>query len=110
MISNKTPEEIALLIKKIYELQFGGKSHGRFKISRPNFRQLSQRQRLEESTIQRIMDEAFERGFIVTDLGDYFAVVKHSVMMNYRPVPKSILKEFIKDEDLSGLDEDESEE
>lgn len=109
MSFNKTPEEMALLIKKIYELEFGGKSRGRFKISRSNFRQLSQRQRLEDSTIQRITDEAFELGFIVTDLGDHFAVVEHKVMMNYRPVPKSILKEFIKDEELSGPDEDEIE-
>lgn len=109
MSENKTPEEMALLIKKIYELEFGGKSRGRFKISRSNFRQLSQRQRLEDSTIERIMDEALELGFIVTDLGDYFAVVDHKVMMNYRPVPKSVLKAFIKDDELSGSDEDDLE-
>lgn len=107
MSDNKTPEEMALLLRKIYELEFGGKSRGRFKISRSNFRQLSQRQRLEDSTIQKIIEEALELGFVVTDLGDYFSVVGLNVMMNYRPVPKSILKNFINDDDLSALDEDE---
>lgn len=109
MTANKSPVEMAALIKKIYEMEFGGKERGRFKISGSNFRQLSQRTRLEESTIQKIMNEALEQGFIVTDLGDYFSVVEHKVMMNYRPVPKSILKEFIKDADLIESDEDELE-
>lgn len=108
-MKNRTPEEMATLLKQIYELEFGGKGRGRYKISRSNFRQLSKRRRLEESTIIRIIDEAFEEGLIVTDLGDYFSVVEHSVMANYRPVPKSVLKDFIGAESSSLIDEDESE-
>lgn len=109
MSENRSPELVAKLLKKIYELEFGGKTRGRYKISRPSFRQLSNRQRLEESTIDRITEEALELGLIVTDLGDYFAVVEHSVMMNYRPVPKSVLNQFINDESSSAWDEDDGE-
>lgn len=103
----KMPEEIALLIKRIYDREFGGKNRGRFKIARSTLRQLAQRRRLDDIAIEEIKDAALELGFIMADLGDYFAVVDHKVMMNYRPVPKSILREFMHADELSGTDEDE---
>lgn len=100
---NKPVGDVAQALIDIYEQTFGGKNRGRFKISRSNLRRLSGRKRLEDTTIEKIADAAYDKGLIVVDLGDYFAVVEEGVMRNYRPVPKSILSVAI--ESCSELEE-----
>lgn len=104
---NKTHQEVAEILSKIYESEFGGKGRGRFKISRSNLRRLSGRKRLEDTTIEKIAEAALDIGYIVIDLGDHFSVVEESVMLNYRPVPKSILVRFLEDDASSAESEDE---
>lgn len=105
---NKTPEQVALLLANIYEDEFGGKRRGRFKITRSSLRRLAGRKRLEDSTINRIMGAALEIGYILVDLGDNLAVVEESVMLNYRPVPKSVLsRHSIENDDATGEEDDD---
>ncbi|GHU18115.1 hypothetical protein FACS189475_03060 [Betaproteobacteria bacterium] len=101
------PEKVAELLSKIYEYEFGGKEKGRYKISRSNLRRLACRKRLEDATINKITDAVFELGYIMIDLGDYFAVVKESVMLNYRPVPKSVLLRHLKEIPASTSDDED---
>ena len=104
---NKSPQEVAKQLFSIYESEFGGKDRGRFKISRSNLRRLAGRKRLEDTTVNRIADAALELGYIVIDLGDYFSVVEEAVMLNYRPVPKSVLLPFLQESVTSAPDEDD---
>lgn len=104
---SRSHEEVAGFLSEIYESEFGGKERGRFKISRPSLRRLAGRKRLEDTTISKIADAALELGYIVTDLGDYFSVVEEAVMLNYRPVPKSVLSRFLKESSTSSASEDE---
>jgi hypothetical protein len=89
----KTPNEVANALKKIYESTFGGKDRGRYQISRQSLRELSERGRLEDSTVDAIVSEAYELGFVVTDLGDDFSVVEVDVMRSYRKVPVRVISE-----------------
>jgi signal recognition particle subunit SEC65 len=104
---NKSPQEVAEQLSSIYESEFGGKDRGRFKISRSNLRRLAGRKRLEDTTVNKIADAALELGYIVIDLGDYFSVVEEAVMLNYRPVPKSVLSPFLQERAASASDEDD---
>jgi hypothetical protein len=87
----KTPKQVAVALKKIYEAEFGGKDRGRYKLSRQALRELSERGRLEDSTLNSIVAEAYELGFVVTDLGDDFSVVEVDVMRSYRKVPARVI-------------------
>jgi len=95
---NESPEAVAQKLSAIYERSFGGKNRGRYKISRVKLRQLSGRKRLEDSTIDKIINISYEMGYVVVDLGDYFAVVEEGVMNNYRPVPQSVVADLIEDD------------
>ena len=87
----KTPEEVAGALLVIYETDFGGKERGRFQISRQGLRELSDRRRLEETTIDAIVDCAYQKDLVVTDLGDDFSVVGADVMKSYRKVPSRVI-------------------
>ena len=95
-MTNKTPEYVAKLLRKIYRTKFGGKDKGRFTITRNHLRELSGRKRLEDSTIGQIVDEAYELGLVLIDLGDDFAVIDEDVMHRYRKVPERIILELAK--------------
>jgi hypothetical protein len=87
----RNPAEVAKILAKIYETEFGGKERGRFQISREGLRQISGKKRLEDTIITATINEAYERGFVVTDMGEDFSVIEESVMRNYRKVPKQII-------------------
>jgi hypothetical protein len=87
----RNPAEVAKILATIYESEFGGKDRGRFQISREGLREISGKRRLEEDFIATTVNEAYELGFVVTDLGDDFSVIEESVMRNYRRVPKQII-------------------
>ena len=107
---NKTPADVAKELAGIYEKTFGGKKRGRYKISRGSLCRLSSRKRLEDSTIDKITDAAYDIGYIIVNLGEYFAVVEESVMLNYRPVPKSVLSEFIQNNEQNYLPDENDDE
>ena len=92
-MANKTPDEIAEILSQIYEEGFGGKERGRYRISRSNLRTLSGRKRLEDSIIDSVIDSTYEKGLVVTDLGDEFSVIHEGVMHNYRRVSRKLVSQ-----------------
>lgn len=90
----KNPEDVAEALEQIYESAFGGKKRGRYQISRPRLRALSQRGRLEDTIVHQIKAAAFERGLEMIDVGDDFAVIGVHVMRNYRKVPQRLIREL----------------
>jgi len=103
----KNPHEVVASLAKIYEQEFGGKERGRFKIARSSLRRLTGSKRLHDDALRDITDAAFEAGYVLVDLGDYFALVEEAVMLNYRPVPKSVLGQALQDS-ADSTDDDES--
>lgn len=94
---NRDADEVVALLAALYEQEFGGKDRGRFKIARSNLRRLTGRKRLDDKALSDITDAAFDAGYVLIDLGDYFAVVEEAVMLNYRPVPKSVLAQVLEE-------------
>lgn len=94
-MANVSAADVVKVLLAIYDEEFGGKASGRFRLTRGNFRRLCGRKRLEESTITRMVDAALEEGLVLTELGDFFCVCKESVLLNYRPVPKSVGLRYI---------------
>lgn len=103
----KEPHEVVASLAKIYEQEFGGKERGRFKIARSSLRRLTGNKRLHDKALSDIADAAFDAGYVLIDLGDYFAVVEEAVMLNYRPVPKSVLAQVLQDS-ADSTDDDEN--
>lgn len=99
MIKHKNAEKMAEIIEEIYEQKFGGKSRGRFQISRTAFRQLSGRKRLSDAFIDEVAEEALELGYVLISLGDIIAIIEEKVMLNYRNVPKSIINNYLREND-----------
>lgn len=91
----KNAHEVVAALEKIYEQEFGGKERGRFKIARASLRRLTGSKRLDDNVLRDIVNAAFDAGYVLIDLGDYFAVVEEAVMLNYRPVPKSVLGQVL---------------
>ena len=87
----RNPAEVAEILVTMYETEFGGKDRGRFQISREGLREISGKKRLEDPIITATINEAYERGLVVTDMGEDFSVIEESVMRNYRKVPKQII-------------------
>jgi len=50
---------------------------------------------LEEITVHAIVSEAYDLGFVVTDLGDDFSVVEVDVMRSYRKVPSRLIRDHV---------------
>lgn len=94
----KTPRQVAEELNVLYEMAFAGKNSGRYKISRSKLRLLSGRKRLESSIIKEIVDAAYEQyGLVMVELEDVFAIIRENVMLTYRPVPSTILRQFGED-------------
>jgi hypothetical protein len=91
MKKRRKPAEVARILAKIYEKEFGGKERGRFQISREGLRGISGKKRLEDPIITATINEAYELGLVVTDMGEDFSVIEENVMRNYRKVPKQIV-------------------
>ncbi len=81
MAKRKSAEKMAEIIEEIYEEKFGGKSRGRFQISRSAFRQLSERKKLHDSFIDEVAEEALELGYVLVSLGDTIAIIEEQVML-----------------------------
>ena len=93
---NKTATEIATILAATLNEEFGGKTGGRFRISRINLRMLfGQGEESLESSADKIIRAGIGIGILISDLGDYFSVVEASAPQGYRPVPKHILYQFM---------------
>lgn len=90
-----TAHEVAHDLAELHEMEFGGKRRGRMRIARARLRELSKRGRLEESFLQQLDAEVLERGLVLIDLDDYFALIQAKVMRRYRSVTKTEVKKFL---------------
>lgn len=88
-------EEVAALLAKLYEEEFGGKAKGRFKISRKELAEIAGRAQLKQGAIDQICENlADDHGLLMIDLGDEFPVTKISILRKYRAVPSRLIAEY----------------
>lgn len=113
MSKNRSVNEVVEVLRAIYEESFGGKSRGRYKLTRSQFRILCGRSRLEAALTMKIVDAALDEGIVLIELGDHFCVIEESAVLAYRPVPKNVGTKYLPASRLSMRDssnEDEDEE
>ncbi len=86
----KTHEEVALDLKRLFTSTFGGKSQGRYKISRDDLKRLAGREQLRDDFVFKLMAEAeVEHSIKVIEIagGRYFGVIEVAKMLAWRSVP-----------------------
>ncbi len=111
----RSAAEVAIMLSDIYETAFGGKERGRYRISRSNLKQLSDRRVLRQSFVDELKEEIWEYELVVVELEDGFALIDMNLLDGYRYVPRAVIQEAAEafDEEYGedeGEDEDDEEE
>lgn len=92
----KSASALATTLVGLYELEFGGKQNGRYRISRKFLHEVAGRRKISDEFLRDVAEEMFEAGFILVDLGTYAAVMNRSLTSNYRHVTKNAVAEVLK--------------
>jgi len=86
MIYLDDADAIAAELVRLYEVSFGGKERGRYRISAKHLQKLAKRRRLYPEEIQEIARALFERGFVLVDLESFFVVLSQRTFASHRRV------------------------
>jgi hypothetical protein len=105
--SEKIDDVAQKLWLELYELEFRGKSRGRFSLSREQMKQALGVKKLHTSTIEKLQEACLGRGLAVIDLDDIFPCIEVDVLRKYRRPPKAIFDDVFSAYDDSVDDDDE---
>jgi len=75
----------------LYEIKFGGKNSGRYRMPAKHMRELLKRQRLYEDDIRVLGRALLERGFVLVDMDTFYVVLSTNAFVNYRRVNEGLL-------------------
>lgn len=103
--------EIAKIISRLYDLDFAGRSEGKFNISRSTFREhVAQVALIQDSTLRMIREEIDKDGKALLNIDDVFQVVNIASVRRIRRVPHKVVRELLDQDEgvdpvkiLSGL-------
>jgi len=84
-------QQVATRLAALYEIKFGGKERGRYRIAMKQMRALTGRKRVPPEVIRHIGEEIFELGYVLIDLETYFVVLAQRTFRSYRRVSDSCL-------------------
>lgn len=87
----RTPEEVAGWLADLYNLQFGGRPRGRFRISMKHLRRVMGRRRLYPEDVDALSRALFEHGHVLVDMETYFVVISQKTFASYRRVNEACL-------------------
>jgi len=90
----KEPENISKAadsLAKFYDVEFGGKKSGRYRIPAKLVRELVQRRRLYEDDIRALGRALFERGYVLIDMDSFYVVTSANAFVNYRRANEDLL-------------------
>jgi hypothetical protein len=82
-------------LKMLYSSTFGGKSTGRFKISREDFKVVTGRSTLQPGFIAEVMAHAvIDHSLVLLELngGTYFGVIEVDKVLGWRTVPDRLIQ------------------
>jgi len=101
--------EVVDRLVALYDHSFGGKPRGRYRISMKLMCRLLNQRRLWPEQIEAIRRGLYETGYILVDLGTYFAVVNQRTFASYRRLNEASIAGLDKDQDSDALEDPESE-
>jgi len=111
-VTDEKIEKVAdLLWREVYERPFRGKERGRFAVTREQLRRALGVERLHDSTVKNLQEEALKLGLIIIDLDNLFPCIEVKVVRQYRRPPKSVFNEIfgINEDCVEETDQDDSE-
>jgi len=88
-------KQMADRLARLYDLPYGGKAQGRYRISAKLFHALAGRRRLYEDDIRLITRELLERGYVLIDMGTYYSVLTAATAGSYRRVNAEALNHVL---------------
>ena len=86
MESRICEQQVAARLAALYEMKFGGKERGRYRLAMKQMRALTGRRRVSAKVVRRIAEEVFELGYVLIDLETYFVVLAQRTFRSYRRV------------------------
>ncbi|MEQ8778354.1 MAG: hypothetical protein RIE06_01735 [Roseibium album] len=84
-------EDVAKLLAKLYDEEFGGKTSGRYRVPQKLLREMLGRKRLYETDVSSLSRAVFEEGFVLIDMDSFYVVMSANSFVNYRRVGKEDL-------------------
>jgi len=93
MLERPSERQVAELLANLYEVEFGGKARGRYRIAMKHMRLLTGRKRMPPSTIRKISEELFELGLVMIDMETFFVVLAQRTFNSYRRVSDHCMPE-----------------
>lgn len=91
----KSPKKLAEDLEKIFYQKFGGKSKGRFRTSRGNFRKLAGLPVLDERYLREVSLWLRKTDMILVDCDSFFIIFPISNTKSFRRVPTEVLEEYL---------------
>lgn len=82
---------VADRLAELYDVEFGSKPRGRYRISKKYLQALTERRRLYPDDIQTLGRALYERGFVLIDLETFCAIVSLRTFNSYRRVNDRVL-------------------
>jgi hypothetical protein len=80
----KTPQEVAAILRYLYDLTFGSKPSGRFQIPAERLRKLCGRSSLRDAFIEELEESCEEEGLKLFSIGDNYIVLNIDTLHRYR--------------------------
>jgi hypothetical protein len=96
MTDSKEIKVVVGYLKSLLLQAFGSKINGRYFIHRDQLLELSKRTRLTDSYIRELIDECFEQGLAIFDMGKGFAVNHLPGSKTLRPVSAGAIQNCLK--------------
>lgn len=85
-------DSAAARLASLFEVSFGGKPKGRFRISNKLLRQILQRRRLYDDDVRQLTRNLLERGYVLVDMDSFFVVLSANSFVNYRRANEECLR------------------
>ena len=85
---------VTILKEKAYEAEFGGKTRGKFILSREGLKRLLDLPRLSDATLSQTSEACLAADLVMIDLDHSFAFVDVGFVTNWRKIPVSRIKEL----------------
>lgn len=105
MIEERVEKVAEVLYVNLYEASFGGKTRGRFLVSREDLKKLLGVKRLHPSTLEKLIDACLELGLVVIDMESSFGFAESNFVEKWRKAPTRLV-----DDEISQLAKEEDDE
>lgn len=107
MADNRVEQVAQLLYNQAYEASFGGKSRGRFQVSRDDIKRLLGVSRLHPSKIQQLSDACLATNLVFIDMDGTYAFAETKFVDKWRKLPSRLVLEYASELGTAKPDEEE---